>query len=410
MIRRLVAFALLAVPATALAFEAIDLLRYPSSGDFPAYPAKEVSPRNFWLQGGVMRDNNILRRGDAARQSETITRLGAGASVDARVWGRQSVHLEARADAYAFHTFSELDHVAYGLLGEWRWELGNQLAGTLGYGRRHFLVDLAERLTVARDDVTENHYFGTAAYRLAPSWRLRGALDHVDADRPDLASAGTRVSAASAGIDYVSARGNSIGLEARVARGDAPVDELIDPLGLAVNNDYEEREIAGVLTYLPGPQLRVGARLGRTERSYSVLSNRDFDGATGRLDLAWRPGNKTTLAFSAYRVPRSIIDVGASHAVVEGTAFGPSWAPSAKLVLSARLINEHRVYAGDPAVALGVATQRDETVRAWRFVGGWEITHHHQFALAFETGERNSNLLGLDYDYRSVTANLRYVF
>jgi hypothetical protein len=398
------------VPATAQAFEAIDSLRFPSSGVFPAYPSEGGLPRNLWVQAGLLHDNNILRRDAGGEESETVARVGAGASVDARLWGRQSVHLEARGDGYKFQNFSELDHFAYGLLGELRWELGNALGGTLGYERRHYLIDLAERLTVRRDAVTENHYFARAGYRLTPRWRLRGALDLVDLDRPEFTAAGTQVSSVVGGIDYVTPLGNTIGVEARHSEGDAPVDERIDPLGVAVSNDYEEREIAAVLTYLPSAQLRVAGRLGHTERTYSVLSNRNFDGGTGRLDLEWRPGTKTTLAFSAYRVPRSIIDVGASHVVINGVSFGPSWAPTVKLVFGARLIKEDREYAGDPGVALGVDTLREETVRAWRFTAGWEITRHYQLAAAFETGERSSNILGLDYDYRTVMANLRYNF
>ena len=44
--------------------------------------------------------------------------LGAGVSADQRVWGRQSVHLEARADAYKFNNLSELEirRIVYGLL------------------------------------------------------------------------------------------------------------------------------------------------------------------------------------------------------------------------------------------------------------------------------------------------------
>ncbi|MNC87751.1 hypothetical protein D3C83_35030 [compost metagenome] len=111
-----------------------------------------------------------------------------------------------------------------------------------------------------------------------------------------------------------------------------------------------------------------------------------------------------------YREPRSIIDVAASHVLVEGVSFGPSWAPTAKLVFSARLINEHREYSGDPAAALGAEPLQDETVRGYVIGAGWEITRRHHLGLAWEHGERSSNVLGRDYDYNTLMANLRYVF
>ena len=409
MLRKGLLVLLLAAPATAPAFEAIDELAFPSTGGFPAYPREGELPRNFYLQAGMLRDDNILRR-EAGRESETVFRLGAGANVTQRLWGRQSVYLEARGDQYFFNNFRELDHFAYGILGELRWEAGNQLSGTLGYGRRNFLVDLSERLTIARDEVTENNVYATAAYRVTPRWRVRGSAEWLDLDRPELASAGTDVRSVTGGLEYVTPRGSAIGVEARRTSGNAPVDELVAPLAVSINNDYEETEVAGVLTYFPGATVRLRGRLGRTEREYSILSERNFEGTTGRLDADWRPGNKTILGFSAYRAPRSVVDIGASHVLVNGVSFGPRWAPTVKLVFGARFLREDREYQGEPAAALGLVAVREEVVRAWRFTAGWEPFRHHQIAAAYETGERRSNRLGFDYDYDTVMVNYRYVF
>ena len=130
----------------------------------------------------------------------------------------------------------------------------------------------------------------------------------------------------------------------------------------------------------------------------------------GRATVAWRPGNKTLLVLRVYREPRSIIDVAASHVLVEGVSFGPSWAPTAKLVFSASFINEQREYSGDPAAALELEPLRDETVRGVVLGAGWEVTRRHHVGLAWERGERTSNVLGRDYDYNTLMLNLRYVF
>lgn len=111
-----------------------------------------------------------------------------------------------------------------------------------------------------------------------------------------------------------------------------------------------------------------------------------------------------------YREPRSIIDVGASHVLVEGVSFGPTWAPTAKLVFGVFLINEERLYSGDPGAALGIEPLRDETVRGYALTAGWELTRRHHLGFAFEHGERTSNDLERDYDYNALTLNFRYVF
>jgi hypothetical protein len=409
--RALAGLSLLLLPsaAAALAFEAVDAIPYPSLGEFPAYPAEPRGPGRLFAQIGVERDDNVLREAVGA-DPETITRLGLGASYEARVVGRQRVLLEARGDLFSYHRFSELDHFAYGVLGEWRWELGNQLSGTLGYGRRRYQTDLAELRAPVDDEITENRVYGTAGYRFMPDWRVRAGFDVIDGERPAARDTEINSQSVAAGLDYVTPLGNALGVEVRSTEGDASVPELLDPAGVFANNDYEETEVALVATYNPGPQLRLGARLGRTERTYSEIPGRNFEGTTGRFDVAWRPGNKTILAFEAYRVPRSIIDVGASHVLVEGVAFGPSWAPTAKLVFTARLVNEAREYSGDPAAALDIAPLRDETVRALRLGAGWEATRRHHLGLAWEHGERSSNVLGRDFDYNTFMANLRYVF
>ena len=407
--RRILAAFLTLAPAAAAAFETVDRLPYPSLGSFPAYTEEVPGPGRFWAQAGVQRDNNILRVPDGER-SETISRLGVGTRYDARIYGRQMLRLEARADAFFFNRFTELDHVGYGLLAEWGWELGNSLSGTLGYTRARFQTDLSEIQAAVQDLVTENRVYGTAALRIANDWRLRGGVDAVDYDRPERRTAESTDTAAHVGVDYVTPIGNAVGVEVRKARGDAPVSEEVDPAGLFVNNDYDEEEIAGVVSYAAGPRLRLTARYGHTKRTYSDIPGRDFDDNTGRFDVGWRPGNKLLFTFEAYKVPRSIITVGASHVLVEGTAFGVGWAPRAKLVLTARLVNEDRTYSGDPAAALGVALLRDEMVRFWSFGFGWEATRRHLVGVALDTGDRSSNVLGRDYDFVTLTANLRYQF
>src|SRR4051812_17322175 len=107
-------FALL-VPASAMAFETVDTIVYPSRGLFPAYPS-DVAPRpvEFYVQGGVMHDNNVARLSKSqnasavlgsSQRSDDITRLGAGVRFDQRVLGRQTLRFEARGDQYWYNKY-----------------------------------------------------------------------------------------------------------------------------------------------------------------------------------------------------------------------------------------------------------------------------------------------------------------
>ncbi len=401
---------LLLVPAAAMAFETVDTLPYPSRGPFVAYPREAVRSPEIWAQGGVLRDSNILRLTNGG-QSDTITRLGAGIRHEFRPVGRQSVRLEARADRYSYDRFSVLNHTAYGLLGEWGWELGNDLSGTLGYTRQRRLVDIGELQAPVNDLVIEQRFYATAAYRLAPDYRLRGALDQTRVERSSNASAQVRATGATVGFDYITPLGNALGIEARTASGNAPVPETVAPIGTIVDNDFREREVALVATYVPNTQWRTNGRLGHTKRTYTQLGGRDFTGTTYNVNVDWLPGNKTILGFSIYRRPISIIDVAASHVLVNGVSFGPSWAPTQKLVFTARLVRERRQYEGDPARQLiaGIPL-RDETLRTVRLGVGWELQRNLELSGGWDIGHRSSNLINRDYDYRALMANLKWSF
>ena len=393
-------------PAVALAFETVDTLPWPSAGRFPAYPAGEARPTDLWVQGGMMHDDNLLRR-ETGAENDTVLRLGGGFRHAQRVIGRQSLIVEARADYYSFSNFTELNHLAYSALGDWRWELGNDLSGSIALGRERRGADLGETRSASRSLVTGTRLTGTAAYRLGASSRLRGALGTARAERDGAPDAETRANSARVGLDYVSRLGNSVGVEARATDGDAPVAE--DVLGIAfINNDFEEREVALVATYALGARLRADGRLGRTTRRYTEVPNRDFEGTTWRVGGEWLPGNKTILALAFYKEPRSIIDISAAHVLVKGVSFGPSWAATSKLVFSALLVREEREFQGDPRLALGLVPLRDETVNTVRLGMGWEPERHWQIGFALDVGSRASNFADRDYDFTALTANVAW--
>jgi hypothetical protein len=396
------------VSTGASAFEAVDTLPFPSLGGFPAYPREPGRPVDLFLEAGVMRDDNVLRV-ENGPQSDSILRYGGAVSYDQRVVGRQRVRLDARGDYFDYRDLNDLDHFAYAVRGAWLWEIGNNWSGTLAVGQLKRQVDMGETQAVRLDTAKSTRLDATAAYLVTPRFRVRGGLNGTQDERSTTRQTDTTSRTATAAAEYVSPLANTLGLEYRFTNGTAEELQRVDPLGAFVSNDYEEHEIALVSSYALGTQLLATVRLGHTQRNYDELPARDFDGPTGRVGVDWSPGTKTVLTFLVYHEPRSIIDVAASHVTVSGVAFAPRWAVTNQVVLGARFARERRKFEGDPSLSAG-AELRNELATLVRFQIGWEPQRRWLLGLAYDRGDRESNVTGRDYQYNAVIANLAYAW
>jgi hypothetical protein len=403
------AWVALLAPLSALAFESVDVLTPAGSGIYPAYPSEPLRPLDLWAQFGMMYDTNVLRR-TTGDNREIISRLGVGGRYDQRVVGRQSVHFDGRVDSYIYDRNSELDNIGYGGLAEWRFEVGNDLAGAIGASRRRFQANISEIQRAQYDPITESQVAARARYALGPHLGLRASSAFVDYNRPVRQASNTKTVVVTGGIEYVTALGNMIGVEAAQAKGDAPVNELVDPLHVFVGNGYTQRDIGVVGTFVSSPFLRVAGRVGRTHREYNELPGRDFNGPTYNALVQWLPTAKVSFTAEAEQHISSIIDIGASHILVKGFAFGPGWAPTAKLNFQARLLRQHQVFEGDPNAVLGVTPLREEFVRGYRLGSFWEYDRQLSFQFSLDHGERESNILGRNYRYNAGIAQVRYLF
>jgi hypothetical protein len=336
-------------------------------------------------------------------------RAGAGIRHEQRIVGRQSVRVAARGDLYSFSEFTRLDHFAYGLLGEWLWEFTNDLSGTVGWDRNYRLADLSQIQRNVRSMVTEDNAYANARYQLGPNTRLRAGVTGVRAERDDdLADlARGRANSVVGGADYVTPLGNAVGIEGRRTAGNSPVTLTLG--ALPVDNEFDEREVALVATWTVTQQIRANGRVGRTKRTHDQLGVLDFSGTTYNFAVDWTPLNKTGFALSFYKVPRTVIDIDAFYVLTRGVALGPRWAPTEKLVFALLYSRERQAYR-EPTNALLGAPERDETVRTWRLMAGWEPVRRLELSGGLQRGDRSSTAVLRDYDYNMVLLQARYRF
>jgi hypothetical protein len=180
--------------------------------------------------------------------------------------------------------------------------------------------------------------------------------------------------------------------------------------GSPVDNQYDEIETSAVAQWNVTGKSRIDARLGYTSRKHDQVSQRDFQGITGRLNYDWTIAAKTLLNMALWREIRSIEDVDASYVLSQGFSVGPAWAPTSKLVLQAKLLREKRDFEGDPGFVLTASPQREDTFRGARLSAGYTPLRNVELSLSLEKGDRSSNIAGRDYDYNAVNANAKFSF
>jgi hypothetical protein len=396
-------------PATAPAFDTVDRLPFPSDGRFPAWRADPPGPWTIFAYGGAMYDDNLFRI-PTGEVSDTIARVGFGGRSLTRIVGRQRLLLEGFGEYRDYADFSELDHFAYGLRGDWLWEIGNQADGVVRYTRTKRLADFGELRSVQRTMVSEERALVDGGYRFSPNWRIFAAAEHARSKRDFDELEWLNATSLTGSLTYRTPLGTEIGALVRGTRGEARVEVPVGADDVSLKDDYDELEYAATLSYALGAQLRIGGRVGYLERNYETVPARDFDGTSYRVTLDWLPTTKLIFTLEGYRVPQSLADITATHVLIEGGAIGVSWAATFKLVFTARYIDERRVYEGDPdAIRLGLE-QRDDDLRYWRLGVGWEPQRHLQIGLGFDWGERKSNISFNDYDYQQVMLNARWTF
>ena len=90
-------------------------------------------------------------------------------------------------------------------------------------------------------------------------------------------------------------------------------------------------------------------------------------------------------------------------------SFGPSWAPTAQVVLHGRIVRETREFKGSATLA-GVGAEIEDTFTGYRLAAGWNPRRFLELTIAADKGERSSNFAPRDYDYTAVMANARVRF
>lgn len=418
---RIGAMVLLYLPAAAAQYQTTDDIQWPDRGLFPAYPREpDERPVKFSVSGGLYYDSNVFRLSDdvnpqtvlgTSKKSDTVGRLGLGVEGNVPI-DRQRILFDAELDAFRYSRFDALDNNAYRVGVAWLWQAGDKWSGDLGYRRAHYLAPLAFLNAPIKNLITTDRFFGSAGYELTPRWKVRGAADWIQYanSNPTQQTLDNTTTSGTVGLDYATSAASLVGGQVKYSHGSYPNPQFVLGPNVFVSNTYDEIEASGVVHWVVTGLSTLDARLGYTSRRYDQVSQRNFDGVTGRLSWDWTPGGKTLINLAIWQELQGVTDLTASYVLSRGISLGPSWAPTSKLVFQAKLAYVKNDYQGDPQFLVPTVSERKDTFRGAIFAVGYSPLRNLQFSLGVQVGDNNSNIAFRSYDYYQIMGNAKYSF
>jgi exopolysaccharide biosynthesis operon protein EpsL len=359
------------------------------------------------------RDDNVLRAPGPGEQADTYRVSALGLRLDAPL-ERQRLRGALQLNSVRYDRFGLFDLDGHEASALWEWQTAGDLEGRLGLEQRKALASLAGVQGGVQSTVpnalTTRRAFAEADKRLAARWALgleASRLEQSNAAAERLPNDLER-DRGGAHLQYVSRAGNRLGLRVRLDRGTLP--NRLPVAGLAIDNSYRERAAALTLDWRPGGHTRVRASLGRVERGYDELPQRDFEGGTGELALEWTPTGKLALSALAERAISETEEIHVSFVLAERLALRARWQPSAKTELQAALETSERRYLGDAAQVLGATPARRERVDAAGLSAGYRPHPRITLNLGLRRETRSSNVAAGGYAVNVASLGARIGF
>jgi hypothetical protein len=323
---------------------------------------------------------------------------------------RQKIQADLALNSTRYDHFTALNFTGHDLRANWWWQAGDRTSGSVGYSENSSLASFAKLLGTTPDHVNLRDAYASGTSLLSPDWRVGARLNGLAQRNSDPAQQindvnilGTEVTAS-----YLSRAGNTLALVVREEDGRFPNPQPVG--GALIDNAYRQPSAGIAVDWTISAASQLSARLDRVRRRYSQVPQRDFDGSTWRAEYRWNPTTTFSLSavaqhdISPYEYNRSAI------VMVHGITLRPTLTMSAATELSGIFGNVSRRYLGDPAVALGLASERVDRVRAAGALISYRPVPAVTLQLSAQRERRASNVTFGDYDANVVSFSARIAF
>jgi exopolysaccharide biosynthesis operon protein EpsL len=284
-------------------------------------------------------DNNVYRLDDRTGNvvSDRISTTSLG------ITGNIPVSLQTFQFAYTwfatrYNKIDDLNFNGHTARAAWLWAITPRLTGDVGYGESQTLANFAQFVgNRTKDVIRTRQAYANAVWFATPSWRVNGATGWSDQKHDDPARKlfDIETTTGEAGITYVTAQDNRLGVALRGERGKSK-DAVVNPLQAPIPDNSYKQAGAGITGHwVVTGHSTLDGHAEYTRREYDVDSRRDYSGPTLRLTHTWTPTGKIEVLSTLRREISPIDEVQSSNFVlVKGASVKPKWKLTDKITLS----------------------------------------------------------------------------
>lgn len=372
-----------------------------------------------YVSTSITHDDNLLRISSDVDPmtvsgqpsvADTISQAMLGLKLDWKQ-GRQEVIVDASVSETRFSRFATLNYRGTNLKSRWNWQLGNSLSGNVGYNRATTLGSFAEQQRLTSNLNTQQNEFAEGAWQVSPGTRLDGGLTHGTYQDTANSASRYRFMRYTAGAYLTPPSGNEVGIMAVRLTQKYPVRETFS--GVPVDNGFNQNQLLATVNWLHSGHLRVKGQAGIVDRAHNQLSERDFSGKTMRGTLTWLASGKGMLDLTAWNEVDGYDNLTTSYTQTKGISLEPTWSPTGKLSVSARLQHLKRDFLGNPSLKLfpgSLTPVRQDTLNTASLSVNYQPVRTLNISTSVQKERRSSNQSSAAYSDNTISLNMSFSF
>ena len=366
----------------------------------------------------LLYDSNVFRLPDGrpppllagGRRGDLSATTSVGLTFDVP-YSRQRFQGTVLYNDTRYLDMSALDWQGHDARALWLWQVGRDWSGQLGYSNVKTLGSFADDFIKIPNKVRTEEILLNGGYLVTPYWKAGAGVTRRDQTNSqtsrqvnDLEMLTTELT-----LTHISRAKNQVGVSVRYEDGDYPHPDF-SVGGGAIDNAYRQKSVGIFTDWTLTGRSRITARLDYVDRSYEQVSQRDFDGFTGRIAHDWKPTGRLVVITTVQRDISAVEEVNTSFVRVTGASIRPTLTLTGRTTLSGVLEYALRDYLGDARVATTALPQREDKVFTAAAALTWNVDRVLTMVFALQHERRTSNLPLTDYDVNLVTLSGRFRF